>query len=227
MGCRRMLGVEDRVAIMAGVNAGLSQTRIAHLIGRSPSVVCRQIARHTDPDRQYRDEEAGRTARAARRRPKKRLLDCDEVLRRRVIADLSQGAQCLAWILLSMLTARSVTSRSTRGAIQPAIPSLEKPRPPTVWSPPWRRPAPPAGPLGHEQHRQLGRVTRSLISAGVSRDAPVKHQRATNARETGVATTKASRLVDTHHEPSPGIILNHREDGNSAHAHTRTGRHHR
>ena len=47
MGCRRMLGVEDRAAIMAGVNAGLSQTRIAHLIGRSPSVVCRQIARHT------------------------------------------------------------------------------------------------------------------------------------------------------------------------------------
>ena len=89
-----MLGVEDRVAIMAGVNAGLSQTRIAHLIGRSPSVVCRQIARHTGPDGQYRAEEAGGAARAARRRPKKRLLDCDEVLRRRVIADLSQGA-CL------------------------------------------------------------------------------------------------------------------------------------
>ena len=34
---------------------------------------------------------AGKAARAARRRPKKRLLDCDEVLRRRVIADLSQG----------------------------------------------------------------------------------------------------------------------------------------
>ena len=36
MGCRRMLGVEDRAAIMAGVNVGLSKTRIAHLIGRSP-----------------------------------------------------------------------------------------------------------------------------------------------------------------------------------------------
>ena len=91
MGCRRMLGVEDRAAIMAGVDAGLSQTRIAHLIGRSPSVVCREIARHTGPDGQYRAEEAGKGARAARRRPKKRLLDCDEVLRRRVIADLSQG----------------------------------------------------------------------------------------------------------------------------------------
>ena len=91
MGCRRMLGVEDRAAIMAGVNAGLSQTRIAHMIGRSPSVVCREIARHTGPDGQYRAEEADKAARAARRRPKKRLLDLDEVLRRRVIADLSQG----------------------------------------------------------------------------------------------------------------------------------------
>ena len=91
MGCRRMLGVEDRAAIMAGVNVGLSKTRIAHLIGRSPSVVCREIARHTGPDGQYRAEEADKAARAARRRPKKRLLDCDEVLRDRSIADLSQG----------------------------------------------------------------------------------------------------------------------------------------
>ena len=86
-----MLSVEDRAAIMAGVNVGLSKTRIAHMIGRSPSVVCREIARHTGPDGQYRAEEADKAARAARRRPKKRLLDCDEVLRRRVIADLSQG----------------------------------------------------------------------------------------------------------------------------------------
>ena len=50
MGCRRMLSVEDRAAIMAGVNVGLSQVRIAHMIGRSPSVVCREIARHTGPD---------------------------------------------------------------------------------------------------------------------------------------------------------------------------------
>ena len=91
MGCRRMLGVEDRAAIMAGLEAGLSQVRIAHLIGRSPSVVCREIARHTGPDGEYRAEEAGKAAQAARRRPKKRLLDCDEVLRCRVIADLSQG----------------------------------------------------------------------------------------------------------------------------------------
>ena len=91
MGCRRMLGARDHAAIMVGVDAGLSQTRIAHLIGSSPSVVSREIARHRGPDGQYRAEEAGKAARAAKRRPMKRLLDCDEVLRRRVIADLSQG----------------------------------------------------------------------------------------------------------------------------------------
>ena len=106
MSCRRMLGVEDRAAIMAGVDVGLSQTRIAHLIGRSPSVVCREIARHTGPDGQYRAEEAGKAARAARRRPKNRLLDCDEVLRRRVIADLSQGH-----------TPRQISAPPARGSV--------------------------------------------------------------------------------------------------------------
>ena len=86
-----MLGIEDRAAIMAGLEAGLSQVCVAHLIGRSPSVVCREIARHTDPDGEHRAEETGKAACASRRRPKKRLLDCDEVLRRRVISDLSQG----------------------------------------------------------------------------------------------------------------------------------------
>lgn len=57
MGCRRMLGVQDRVAIMAGLEAGLSQARIARLIRRSPLVVCREIARHAGPDGAYRAEE--------------------------------------------------------------------------------------------------------------------------------------------------------------------------
>lgn len=57
MGCRRMLGVQDRAAIMAGLEAGLSQARIARLIGRSPSVVCREIVRHAGPDGAYRAEE--------------------------------------------------------------------------------------------------------------------------------------------------------------------------
>ena len=57
MGCRRMLGVQDRAAIMAGLEAGLSQARIARLIGRSPSAVCCEIARHAGPDGAYRAED--------------------------------------------------------------------------------------------------------------------------------------------------------------------------
>ena len=35
----------------------------------------------------------------------------------------------------------------------------------------------------------------------------MKHQLRNNTRETRVATTEASGLVDTHDEPSPGIVL--------------------
>ena len=52
-----MLGVQDRAAIMAGLEEGLSQARIARLIGCSPSVVCREIARHAGSDGAYRAEE--------------------------------------------------------------------------------------------------------------------------------------------------------------------------
>ena len=86
-----MLGVDDRAAIMAGLEAGLPQARIARLIGRSPSVVCREIARHAGPDGAYRAKEASKAARAARRRPKERVLDRNSVLRCRVLADLSHG----------------------------------------------------------------------------------------------------------------------------------------
>lgn len=91
--CRWMLSVEDRVAIMVGVEAGLSQVRIGRSIGRSPSVVCREIARHRGPCGVYKAQEARRVAQVVRRCPKKRLLDRDEVVRRRVIADVSQGAR--------------------------------------------------------------------------------------------------------------------------------------
>ena len=57
MGRRRMLGVQGRAAIMAGLEAGLSQARIARLIGHSSSVVCREIARHAGPDGAYLAEE--------------------------------------------------------------------------------------------------------------------------------------------------------------------------
>ena len=79
MGCRRMLSVEDRAAIMAGLEAGLSQTRIAHLIGRSPSVVCREIARHRRSWRRVQGPRRRQSGGLPSATPRKRLLDRDEV----------------------------------------------------------------------------------------------------------------------------------------------------
>ena len=63
--CRRMLSVEDCAAIMVGLEAGLSQVRIARSLGRSPSVLCREIARHRGPGGVYQAEDAGRAAQVA------------------------------------------------------------------------------------------------------------------------------------------------------------------
>ena len=49
---------QARAAIMAGVDAGLSQRRIRRLMGSSPSVALRAIARHTGPDAVYLTEDA-------------------------------------------------------------------------------------------------------------------------------------------------------------------------
>lgn len=68
--CRRMLSVGDRAAIMVGLEAGLSQVRIARSIGRSPSVVCREIVRHRGSDGVYKAQDALRAAQVARRRHK-------------------------------------------------------------------------------------------------------------------------------------------------------------
>ena len=68
--CRQMLSVEDRAAIMVGLEAGLSQVRIARSIGPSPSVACREIARHLGPGGVYKAQDADRAALVARRRPK-------------------------------------------------------------------------------------------------------------------------------------------------------------
>lgn len=75
---------------------GCKQFRVAVMLfgGGSWGVVgclALRIARHTGPDGIYRAEEVGRTARVARHHSKERLFHRDVVLRRRVIADLSQG----------------------------------------------------------------------------------------------------------------------------------------
>lgn len=67
MVCRRMLGARDCAAIVAELGAGLSQVRIVRLIGRSPSVVCHEIARHTGLDGEFRAEVADRSRPAMER----------------------------------------------------------------------------------------------------------------------------------------------------------------
>ena len=62
-----MLGARDYAAIVAGLGACLSQVRIVRLIGRSPSVVCREITRHTGLDGEFRVEEAERSRPAMER----------------------------------------------------------------------------------------------------------------------------------------------------------------
>ena len=56
-----MLSVEDHAAIMVGLEAGLSQVHIARSIGRSTSVVCREIARHRGPGGAHKAQDAGFT----------------------------------------------------------------------------------------------------------------------------------------------------------------------
>ena len=111
--CCPILRVEDRAEIMVGLEAGLFRVCIARWMGRSPSVVCREIARHRGPGGVYRQaQDAGRAAQAARRRPKKRLLDRDGVLRRCVVSDLSQRR-----------TPRQISGRLSEASL---IPDTEK-----------------------------------------------------------------------------------------------------
>ena len=65
-----MLSVEDRAAIMVGLEAGLPQVRIARSIGPNPSVMCHEITRHLGPGGVYKAQDADRAAQAAKRRHK-------------------------------------------------------------------------------------------------------------------------------------------------------------
>ena len=62
MSCRRMLSIEDRAAIMVGLEAGLPQVRITHSIGPNPSVMCHEITRHLGPGGVYKAQDTDRAA---------------------------------------------------------------------------------------------------------------------------------------------------------------------
>ena len=85
-----MLGAGDREEISRGIAEGHPGVVIAARIGRDPSVVSREIARHGGRGR-YRAVAAGRAAAASRGRPKVRKLDASPVLRERVLGRLRAG----------------------------------------------------------------------------------------------------------------------------------------
>ncbi len=85
-----MLTEADREEISRGIAEQVQGRVIAARIGRAPSVVCRDIARHGGRAG-YRATAAGRVARASRRRPKTRKLDADPDLRQRVLTKLRAG----------------------------------------------------------------------------------------------------------------------------------------
>jgi IS30 family transposase len=85
-----MLTDADREEISRGIAENLEGKLIAALIGRCPSVVCREIARHGGRAG-YRAVAARRVAAEARRRPKPRKLDADPDLRAEVVRRLRAG----------------------------------------------------------------------------------------------------------------------------------------
>ncbi len=90
MGVRRMLTEADREEISRGIAGNVEGRVIAERIGRDPSVVCRDIARHGGRAC-YRAVTAARTAAVSRSRPKTRKLATDSGLRERVLAKLRAG----------------------------------------------------------------------------------------------------------------------------------------
>ncbi|MGH8403034.1 MAG: IS30 family transposase [Gammaproteobacteria bacterium] len=85
-----MLTLADREEISRYLAAGTQQKDIAAAVGRSPSVVSREIGRHGGR-RAYRAHRADTGARKSRKRPKCRKIDADPELRDRVVCDLRRA----------------------------------------------------------------------------------------------------------------------------------------
>src|ERR1019366_5415145 len=82
-----MLTLDDREEISRCLAMNMLQKDIAAVISRHTSVVSREISRHGG-GRAYRAHRAETAAGKSRRRPKRRKIDCDPVLRERVAGDL-------------------------------------------------------------------------------------------------------------------------------------------
>ena len=90
MRVRRQLTDDDREEISRGIAEQAEGKVIAARIGRCPSVIGRDIARHGGRTT-YRAVVAARAAARSRRRPKTRKLDADPALAERVRAKLRAG----------------------------------------------------------------------------------------------------------------------------------------
>ncbi|MGY0388439.1 IS30 family transposase [Nocardioides sp. WG-D5] len=88
---RRCLTAQDRAVIAAGLADRWSQAKIAAVIGRDRSVVCREVARNTGHDGVYRGEVAHRAAHQRRRRPKEFKLAANPRLSRLIETWMDQG----------------------------------------------------------------------------------------------------------------------------------------
>ncbi|TDC86294.1 helix-turn-helix domain-containing protein [Actinomadura sp. 7K507] len=86
-----MLTLLEREETSRGIAEGLASKVIAGRIGRCPSIVSREIARHGGRGRYRAAARADRRAQGARRRPKTRRLDADAYPRLMVVELLKQG----------------------------------------------------------------------------------------------------------------------------------------
>lgn len=96
----RVLSFAEREEISRGVAAGETLRTIAGRLGRAPSTVSQELARHGGR-RVYRAAEADRAAWDFARRPKRCLLACNQALQRLVAAKLQQDwspQQIAAWL---------------------------------------------------------------------------------------------------------------------------------
>ena len=88
---RRMLTAGDRIEISTGLKAGWSIRAIAEQLGRSPSVISREVRRNSTLTLGYRMVSADVRAERRRARPQVGKIAADEVLAARVLTDLKRG----------------------------------------------------------------------------------------------------------------------------------------
>jgi transposase, IS30 family len=87
----RYLDRDERYELARLLEAGCSQREIARRVGRSPSTICRELARNRDPRTgRYQPEQAHRLAWQRQRRPKQSKIASDPGLRCEVQALLAK-----------------------------------------------------------------------------------------------------------------------------------------